>query len=229
MAVAAGLTAPYGYSHSQFRLPVRCALNTDVLLTLLCVAVIAVIAVLAYRYIKQRREAEQRERPAPTDPFANSDTHALRGDPRKLKAGDIFDTHGETLTVRGSLRLTEGGYQWSEHLIDTGTGVKRWLSVEEDPDLELVLWTEVRGAPTPGPNQVTYDGKTYQLEETGRADYTSEATTGLTPTGVVQYHDYSAPDDSRLSFEDFGATGKYEAAIGLVIQHHEITIYPQSP
>lgn len=201
----------------------------DVLLTLLCLALVAVIAVAAYRYYKKRQEEEKGGGPAPTDPFADSDTTALRGDPRQLKAGDIFDTHGETLTVRGSLRLSEGGYRWSEHLIDTGTGVKRWLSVEEDPDLELVLWTEVKGAPTPGPNRIEYDGKTYHLEETGRANFTSEATTGLEPSGFVEYHDYQAPDNSRLSFEDFGGAGKHEAAIGLVIEHNEITIYPQAP
>ncbi|HIW64264.1 MAG TPA: DUF4178 domain-containing protein [Candidatus Stackebrandtia excrementipullorum] len=201
----------------------------EFLLTLLCLGLVAVIAVVAYRYYRKRKEKEQRGGYTPTDPFADSDTSALRGDPRALKAGDIFDTHGETLTVRGSLRLSEGGYRWSEHLIDTGTGIKRWLSVEEDPDLELVLWTEVKGAPMPGPGQIEYDGKSYRLEETGRANYTSEATTGLDPRGSVQYHDYRASDDSRLSFEDFGGTGKHEAAVGLVIQHHEIVIYPQTP
>lgn len=201
----------------------------DVLLTLLCLALVAVIIFAVYQYIQKRKEDERRNGPVPTDPFADSDTTALRGDPRKLKAGDIFDTHGETLTVRGTLRLSEGSYRWSEHLIDTGTGVKRWLSVEEDPDLELVLWTEVSGAPTPGPNRLEYNGRTYRLEETGRANFTSEATTGLDPSGFVQYHDYEADDGSLLSFEDFGGTGKHEAAVGLPIQHNEITIYPQSP
>ncbi|GAA4917104.1 DUF4178 domain-containing protein [Stackebrandtia albiflava] len=207
---------------------------SDILLGLLCVALVvvalAVGAFVVYKIRRDRREADRRARQAaaPKDPFADFDTDVLRGDPRALKAGDILDTHGETLTVRGSLRLKEGGYHWSEHLIDTGGGVKRWLSVEEDPDLELVLWTEVSGAPAPGGRELQYDGKTFHLEESGRADYVSEATTGLQPRGDVRYHDYRASDDTRLSYEDFG-TGRHEAAIGLVIRREEITIYPQSP
>ncbi|MGH8791585.1 MAG: DUF4178 domain-containing protein [Stackebrandtia sp.] len=205
-------------------------MTTNSIMTLLCLAIVAVVAVVAYmiyRNKKREREAERREQAyVPRDPFADHDSDVLRGDPRALKAGDIFDTHGETLTVRGTLRMSEGGVRWSEHLIDTGGGVKRWLSVEEDPDLELTLWTEVEGAPPPGPRTVEYDGKTYALDEEGRAQYTGEATTGLAPAGTVHYYDYEADDGSYLSYEDFKGSGNYESAVGLTIERNEITIYP---
>lgn len=182
-------------------------------------------------FVVKRRDAKRAAAAAraPKDPFADLDSDILRGDPRALKAGDIFDTHGETLTVRGSLRLKQGGYYWSEHLIDTGEGVKRWLSVEEDPDLELYLWTSVADeVPASGPRVIEYDGKTFKSKESGRARYTSEATTGLGPSGNMSYHDYEAGDGSRLSYEDFDDDGRSEVALGLRILRNEITIYPQS-
>ncbi|MGW0004693.1 DUF4178 domain-containing protein [Nocardia grenadensis] len=179
-------------------------------------------------YLLVRKKDEPAAPTGPVDPFADKDSDALRGDPRALKAGDIVDIFGETYTVRGSLRLKEGGYQWSEHLLDTAGGTRRWLSVEEDPDLELVLWTETPGVPTAGGNELEYDGKTFRLDESGSARYISEATTGLTPSGTVAYHDYAAADGTRLSFEDFGESGKKEAAIGQVLYRSAIMIYPQS-
>lgn len=209
--------------------------SVSVIVSLLCVLVVVLIAVgavVAIVVVKNKRERQRRaeQMNAPRDPFADTDSNILRGDPRALRAGDIFDTHGETLTVRGSLRLKEGGYYWSEHLIDTGNGVKRWLSVEEDPDLELYLWTALDGdLPAPGPRHIDYDGRRFTSKESGRARYTSEATTGLGPGGHVTYHDYQAPDGARLSFEDFDETGRSEVALGLRIERNEIMIYPQSP
>ncbi len=175
-----------------------------------------------------RKKNEPAAATGPADPFADKDSDALRGDPRALKAGDILDIFGQTYTVRGSLRLKEGGYQWSEHLLDTAGGSRKWLSVEEDPDLELVLWTETPGVPAAGGDEIEHDGKTFRLDESGRAQYVSEATTGLTPSGTVAYHDYAAADGTRLSFEDFGESGKKEAAVGQVLYRSAIMIYPQS-
>lgn len=198
---------------------------------LLFVVLVVAVGVGLAVFLVKRRDTRQRAEAqrAPKDPFADLDSDILRGDPRALKAGDIFDTHGETLTVRGSLRLKQGGYYWSEHLIDTGGGVKRWLSVEEDPDLELYLWTAVSdGVPAPGPKVIDYDGRQFRSKESGRARYSSEATTGLGPSGNMTYHDYQAADGSRLSYEDFDDTGRSEVALGLRIERNEITIYPQS-
>ncbi|MGI5220445.1 DUF4178 domain-containing protein [Nocardia sp. CA-290969] len=191
------------------------------------IVVLVVAGIALYLFVK--RKNEQAAPPVPVDPFADKDTDALRGDPRGLKAGDIVDIFNETFTVRGSLRLKEGGYQWSEHLLDNAKGTRKWLSVEEDPELELVLWTETPGIPAPGGDELEHDGKRFRLEESGTARYIGEATTGLTPTGTVAYHDYVAEDGTRLSFEDFGDSGKKEAAIGQVVYRSAIMIYPQSP
>ncbi|MGW0177742.1 DUF4178 domain-containing protein [Nocardia sp. NPDC003345] len=199
----------------------------DALLLVLLLIVLVVAGVAVYLLLRKRRTPAA---PAgPVDPFADKDSDALRGDPRALKAGDIVDIFGETYSVRGSLRLKEGGYRWSEHLLDTAKGSRKWLSVEEDPDLELVLWTETPGIPAPGGKDIEHDGKRFRLDESGNAQYVSEATTGLTPSGTLAYHDYVAEDGTRLSFEDFGESGKKEAAIGQVLYRSAIMIYPQSP
>lgn len=191
------------------------------------VVVLVLAGTVVYLLMRQRRSAPAAPS-GPVDPFADKDSDALRGDPRALKAGDIVDIFGETFTVRGSLRLKEGGYQWSEHLLDNAGGVRKWLSVEEDPELELVLWTETPGIPAPGGDEIEHDGKRFRLDESGTARYIGEATTGLTPSGTVAYHDYRAGDGTRLSFEDFGDSGKKEAAIGQVVFRSAIMIYPQS-
>ena len=116
-----------------------------------------VVAVVAVR--KGRKAA----RPAtPADPFRDTDSDALRGDPRRLKPGDIVEIRRVSYAVRGSVHLNEGGWGWAEHLLGTVEGDKRWLSVEEDPDLELALWTaEPAATITPGASTLDFAGRRY--------------------------------------------------------------------
>lgn len=189
----------------------------------------AAVAVGWWLWRRSNREDDAPARPGPVDPFADADTDVLRGDPKRLKAADLVELYGKTLAVRGTLRLSEGDYRWSEHFLDTGTGVKRWLSVEADPDLEVVLWEEVTGSDLqPGPREISHDGVSYRSDEKGTANYVSEATTGLSPTGTVRYHDYAGPDGQKLSFERFGDGGKWELAKGLTLDRNQVTIYHQS-
>lgn len=149
-----------------------------ILLALILVALVVLIAVLL-----RRRSGPAAQAPAPAaprDPFAAEDQVA--GDPRALKAGDMVEYLGTRYFVRGSLRLKEGGFTWSEHLLDADTieGTKVWISVEEDPDLEVVWWTEHDiGDLRPGEKTLVVDGVEYRRDEHGTADYTSEGTTGV--------------------------------------------------
>lgn len=130
--------------------------------------------------------------------------------------------------VRGSLRMREGGYTWAEHLLDADQleGVKVWVSVEEDPDLEVVWWTETEmGDMSPSQKTITLDGVEYRREEHGTADYDSEGTTGLGVKGRVEYADYTAPKGRYLSFEQYGG-GRWEAGLGERVPTGALTIYP---
>ncbi|WP_052852335.1 DUF4178 domain-containing protein [Streptomyces avicenniae] len=200
----------------------------------LVLAVVGVAALVAAVVVllRSRRRAAPKAPPPPRDPFApEQDTG---GDPRRLKAGDMVEYLGERLFVRGSLRLSEGGFSWSEHFVDAMDGTdagRRWISVEEDPDLEVTLWSEYAGDPLkPSEQSLTVGGVTYHRTEHGTATYASEGTTGLAATGRMEYADYEGPRGHALSFERFpgagGEQGRWEASLGERVPAGTLTIYP---
>jgi hypothetical protein len=194
------------------------------LLLLVLIAIVVLIAVL----LLGRRRAPEAVPPMPRDPFAPADEVA--GDPRALKAGDMVEYLGVRYFVRGSVRLREGGFTWDEHLLeaDTPSGPKVWISVEEDPDLEVVWWTgRDAGGLLPDRPAIVFDGVEYRRDEHGSADYRTEGTTGLGATGRVEYADYEAPGGRYLSFERFGG-GAWEAGTGERVPTGTLTIYPGS-
>lgn len=218
------------------------------LVALLTVALVLSLLALARR---RRATAPPPGPPAPRDPFDPG--HSTAGDPRRLRAGDMVEFLGERLFVRGSLRLRQGGYTWSEHYVDamdvdaTGGGAmdvaaapaagdgagRRWISVEEDPDLEVMLWTPYRGGAELAPSErtLTVEGVTYHRTEHGLADYQSEGTTGLAPTGRVEYADFEGPGGRGLAFERFlgpDGRGAWEVALGERVPHGTLVIYPGS-
>ncbi|MGS2613994.1 DUF4178 domain-containing protein [Micromonospora sp. LZ34] len=183
-----------------------------------------VVAVVALRRSRSRPAG----RAVPGDPLRDRDADALRGDPRRLQPGDLVEIRQVTYAVRGTIRLVEGGWSWAEHLLDDAGGVRRWLSVEEDPELELVLWTaEPAATVTPGAPTIDFAGRRYTWDESGQARYTAIGTTGLDPNGTMRYYDYQAPGGARLSFEAYGEAG-WEVAQGEVLHRAEVMIYPQS-
>ncbi|MQA11373.1 MAG: DUF4178 domain-containing protein [Pseudonocardiaceae bacterium] len=189
-------------------------------------AVVALVIGLIQRMpAKQRRSGAQAP---PTDPFASGDSNALFGDPRTIRAGDIVEIHGAPYTVRGSLRYDEGGWTWSTHFLDDAKGSQAWLSVEEDPDLELSVWTPLPDAGLePGPSAVEHGGRRYKLDESGTAKFRSEATTGLAEQGSVRYYDYEAADGAMLAFESYEGA-EWEASTGENLNQHALRIYPMS-
>jgi hypothetical protein len=197
---------------------------TLILLAILVVLVAILVILVAAR--RQVRRAATATPSPPADPFRDTESDALRGDPRTLKPGDIVEVHGISYAVRGSLHFAEGSWSWAEHLLDDAAGGKRWLSVEEDPDLILALWTEVRGATVqPGPETIEFDGRRYVSDESGSARFTGVGTTGLDPAGTVAYHDYKAPDGALLSFERYGDAG-WEVGRGEPLNRFELRVYP---
>lgn len=221
-------------------MPARCSIQdkggqsvTGVIVGLLIAAVVVLVAILVVvlvaRSKAQRAAADARKAAAAprADPFADRDTDALQGDPRRIRVGDIVEFRGQSWAVRGTLRLHEGSSTWAEHLLDDAGGTKRWLSVEEDPDLELALWTEVRGGQVaPGPSTIDFDGRRYREDESGTARFTGEGTTGLDGQGTMRYHDYEAGDGALLSFEDYGPSGTWELARGESVGRAELRVYP---
>ncbi|MBV2362801.1 DUF4178 domain-containing protein [Streptomonospora nanhaiensis] len=197
------------------------SLILPVVAVLLAAAAVAVAAVVL-RNARRRPESAPRPSP-PADPFA--DIGETQGDPLGLKVGDMLDFGVERTWIRGTLRLAEGGAVWAEHFIEVEGG-RRWLSVEQDPDVQMALWT---GRPdldlTPHGPEVELDGVRYRLTERGSASYRSEGTTGLRAEGGMDYADYESADGRLLSFERFDH-GRWEPSTGVPITRAEFTVYP---
>ncbi|MEY9210729.1 DUF4178 domain-containing protein [Thermobifida halotolerans] len=198
--------------------------------TLFAVAALVVFVVIVVVYLVVRGRTASAPPPpaprAPQDPFAEQGT---QGDPRTLKVGDMLDFGVERVWVRGTLRLSEGGWEWAEHFVnDGGGGERRWLSVEEDPDVQVVLWTARPDLEmVPGPRELDVEGVRYRLVERGTASYRSEGTTGLRASGGMDYADYEGPGGKHLSFERFDH-GAWEASLGVDVAPGGFTIYPSS-
>ncbi|MGH3391393.1 MAG: DUF4178 domain-containing protein [Actinomadura sp.] len=201
----------------------------ELLLVLILIALVVLIVIV----VRGRSRRAPNTTPVPQDPFGAAADVA--GDPRALKAGDMVEYLGTRYFVRGSLRLREDGFTWDEHLLEADTAesgtadaTKVWISVEEDPDLEVVWWTERDlGGLTPDQPTIAFDGVEYRLDERGGADYRSEGSTGLGEGGRVEYADYEASGGRYLSFERFGG-GSWEAGTGERVPRGALTIYPGS-
>lgn len=194
-------------------------------LTIVAVIAVVLVALAVVRALRSRRLPAATP-PPPRDPFDPGES--TFGDPRTLRAGDMVELLGDRLFVRGSLRLREGGYQWSEHFLDDVEGSRSWLSVEEDPDLEVVRWIALKNSPLrPGAATLTHEGVEYRRDEHGTARFTSEGTTGLGSAGQVEYVDFEGPRGRYLAFERFEG-GEWEVAVGERVPPGTLTVYPGS-
>jgi hypothetical protein len=196
----------------------------DVLVVVLILVVVALIVVLVLRgrAANRAKTAEPQAPAKPQDPLAD---HQGVTDIRTVRAGDMIDYGDQLYFVRGSLRLTEGGFTWSEHFLDDTRGDRVWVSVEEDPDLEVMFWRETDQVTEPGGKTMEVGGVTYTKDEDGTARYTSEGTTTVAEKGSVEYVDYEGPDGKGLSFERFDG-GKWEAGLGESIALPALRVYP---
>ncbi len=185
---------------------------------------IALIAGAAFVYMRGRKQAEA----GPTTPGLpqGPGPEPIGGaDVRALKVGDVVNYENRDWIVEGTLRFDQGGFRWDEHrVVDAGDSL--WLSVEDDEGLEIVIWERLRGAALePGPGTFEHVGVTYELDERGHANFTSEGTTGAPGGGKAEFADY-ADGDRRLAFERYGNDGGWEISAGSVISEHVLDIYP---
>lgn len=192
---------------------------------LLVLIVLAVVGVGVFVWMRTRANRTKPVAEAPRKPEDPLADHQGVTDIRTVRAGDMIDYGDQLYFVRGSLRIKEGGYSWAEHFLDDARGSRLWVSVEEDPDLEVVFWRETEEVTEPGGKTMEVGGVTYRKDEDGTAKYTSEGTTTLAEKGTVEYVDYEGPDGKALSFERFDG-GKWEAGLGETVALPALRVYP---
>ncbi len=190
------------------------------LLVLVVLAVLVTVVLVAARRWRRTRTVTPAGREDPLRPEA-----AAGMDPRRIAVGDVVHYDGRDFIVRGTLELEEGGSRWHEHFLDH-VEVRRWLSVEEDEELEIYLWQRVVAPElSPGTSQLEFQADTYTLQERGRARYKAIGTTGTGPSGQLDYLDY-ASGSKRLAFERFG-DGGWEVSVGHAVPPYLLDIYPR--
>ncbi len=193
----------------------------EALLVLLFLALIAGGVIV---YLRGRRKVPAGSPPPPAGP-TQTPSPIGGADARALKVGDVVNYEGRDYVVEGTLRFDQGGFRWNEHRLVDGADAL-WLSVEDDEGLEIVVWQRLRGAPLePGPGTLEHGGVVYELDERGRASFTSEGTTGAPGGGTAEFADYERGEE-RLSFERYGDDGGWEISVGRVVSEHVLDIYP---
>jgi hypothetical protein len=144
---------------------------------------------------------------------------------RTLKLGDVVNLEAADFIVEGTLRLEQDGFRWEEHRLVDGER-SRWLSVEDDEGLEVVVWNRSPAADLdPGRDTIAHEGVDYALLERGHASFTAEGSTATAPSGRMEYVEYAA-GDRRLAFERYGDEAGWELGVGVVISEHALDIYP---
>ncbi len=144
---------------------------------------------------------------------------------RTLKPGDVVNLDGADFIVEGTLRFEQDGFRWEEHRLVDGER-SRWLSVEDDEGLEVVVWDRApAGELEPGAKRLSHEGVDYELLERGSASFTAEGSTATAPSGRAEYVEYAA-GERRLAFERFGGDAGWELGTGAVISEHSLDIYP---
>lgn len=187
--------------------------------TLVVFVLAAAVLILAVLLLRARLKPEPA--PPPSDPLRR-DSFGM--DPRRIKVGDIVRHGARDYVVRGSLDFDEGGFRFQEHLLDD-TKQRRWLAVEDDEELELVLYERVQAPElTPGTPRLTHNGIEWTLDDQGEARYVAAGATGTPVNGSVEYIDYRS-GDRFLAFERFTSDG-WEVSLGQLVSERELEIYP---
>ncbi|MFF0149686.1 DUF4178 domain-containing protein [Micromonospora sp. NPDC005203] len=190
--------------------------------TYLVVALAVLAAVVIVVAVRTRRSTR------PGGRSSDATAESLRGDPLRLSLGDRVRIRDREYALSGTIRLVEGDWSWVQHLLDDDSGTRYRLSVEDGPELELVLWTAEPGASvTPGAPTIDLGRRRYTWAETGQARYTATEEVGLPSAGTMRYHDYQSGGAARLSFEAYGEEG-WRVARGDLLDPAELTILPRS-
>jgi hypothetical protein len=143
-----------------------------------------------------------------------------------LQLNDIVSHFGTDYIIEGRLDYWDDGDTWVTYrLVDGNNEV--WLAVEQDDDLDVSLWREVKDLhlPSPLPEFLEYRGQRLRMVERGEARVNQQGKVAR-KTGVnLKYYEYEGDDNAMLSVEDWGG-GDVEVFWGEEINPAGLDILP---
>lgn len=140
-----------------------------------------------------------------------------------IKVDDIITYDLRDYEVVGKIIYRSGNYEWYGYQLLEGHDTI-WLSAEMDDELELGMYKKIQlPVSKPYPQELTYENKTYYLQETGTARVSGEGRSANLQGTETDFADYADSDDANyISLESWGT--EIEASFGYPIEAYEIKI-----
>jgi len=140
-----------------------------------------------------------------------------------IEVGDIVTYDLEDYQVVGKLTYHDHGFEWIAYQLQ-GTNKTIWLSAEMDDELYLGIYEKIPlKVKEPLPQELTYDGVKYFLDESGIARIVGEGRGKNVDSLNCKYFDYCDEEEEHfLSVEVWGS--EVEVSYGFEIEEYEIKI-----
>ncbi|WP_010529250.1 DUF4178 domain-containing protein [Lentibacillus jeotgali] len=140
-----------------------------------------------------------------------------------IQIGDILTYDLRDYEVVGKITYRDGNYEWYGYQLLEGHDTV-WLSAEMDDELELGIYNKIQLAVSkPYPKEVTYEDKTYYLQESGTARVIGEGRSSNLHGSEIDYADYADTDEQNyISLEAWET--EVEASHGYPVEAYEIKI-----
>ncbi|KGX84474.1 DUF4178 domain-containing protein [Pontibacillus marinus] len=143
--------------------------------------------------------------------------------PLNIEVGDIVSYELVDYEVVGKITYRDGSYEWYSYQLLEGRN-SIWLSAEMDEELELGIYKSIKlPVSEPFPKKLEYDGKTFYLDEEGKAQVLGQGRSENIHGKTTHYADYCDEDEEQfLSVETWGTEA--EVSVGHPIEEYEIKI-----
>lgn len=157
--------------------------------------------------------------------FGKKEKRIQERKPTTIQVGDVISYDDTDYIVKGKVVFADGGAQWYSYKLEDN-GEFKWLAVDDEGMIWMGLFEDVKiRVEEPVPDEIEFDGTTFELDEKGSARASIVGETGRQSGYKVKYWDFCDDDDRMLSLEKWG-DGSIEGSVGIEITMDDITIYP---
>ncbi|MDC3415764.1 DUF4178 domain-containing protein [Aquibacillus salsiterrae] len=143
--------------------------------------------------------------------------------PLSIQVGDIVVYDLVDYEVVGKITYRQGSYEWISYQLMEGNRTI-WLAAEMDDEMELGIYKSVNLPVTfPYPKKLTFENRTYYLDEEGEARVVGEGRSKNINGMVTKYADYcDETEEHFISLEHWGS--EVEVSYGFPVEAYEIKI-----